>query len=1020
MDESSESGALAHLPDQEIPCNQDPIPIPLLRTTQLLFNSRNDPVARAKELFRLYGPPPDDAPFTFQLPRWPMECQVLPERICHADLPPYQPELFYVASGYEPRPQPVGEDEGIVVYQYLPTCAVNYFCRSSVDGRGVLDDQVLPPLPPPLTRSNTLRFESRFESGNLAKAIRISECFYELHLRADLYTCRHCQWFYFRLENMRSDLVYRFSIVNLSKRDSLYNHGMQPLLYSEKDFVIREVGWQRCGYNIAYFRNNSCEDDDDDVCDTFTLTFNMKFPHDDDTVYLAHCYPYSYSQLQEFLSAVQNDVVRSTFCKQRVFCQSQAGNQVYILTITDRNLQIMDEKKPVVLLTARVHPGETPSSWIMQGIIDYLTSEEPNAKTLREKFMFRIIPMLNPDGVIVGNHRCSLSGKDLNRQYKTVTRDTFPIIWHLKNLIRRLCDETNNYGGQLFLYCDLHGHSRKHNIFMYGCEGKGEGDLSEQIFPLLLSHSAPHMFSFESCRFHIRKEKEGTGRVVTWAMGVKNAYTLEASLGGTTLKGKPGRHFSTCDYKEMGKHFCDAILMLINDDPAKEKLRSRIQAKLTESGSCADFPTQISIEDLHKESEEDTECGESESDNHLSIKKRAMKNKKKKQEMIEKEEALQGLTGMEASKMEQKEEEIVRKKGTSEVGEKKSGKRKKPKGRKLAHVAMGRCVRMAKITNFLALEGSKKKGSRHMHRRVEEITLVSEVDSGSIEMPSIPNFNLPNAKVEGNILMASPSYPKLEEHFSRVLMMRGSSLPSSPQHHLSPSPPKLHTQERAIRRSMIMDARKSSPEPQQPRIPIVKERVKKKEEMFGAAQLPLDYLQIGGSSFMSGNCSSSTLSQQHIRRKRDSASANIHFRDPSNERESPSREELLRRRGISPTFLRNVPSTRLERLSTAPMRPMSPLFPPTSPCQFLTIQDVFPQVVTKHIHPKGGSDYVPFIQPCPSTSGEMQRRNPQRYRQKGSRPAPSSSHTPRSSKKTKKKRSKSSVKKNVLLGKKIP
>ena len=88
---------------------------------------------------------------------------------------------------------------------------------------------------------------------------------------------------------------------------------------------------------------------------------------------------------------------------------------------------------------------------------------------------------------------------------------------------------------------------------------------------------------------------------------------------------------------------------------------------------------------------------------------------------------LQGQIGMEASKIEQKEDENMKKKGFSEVGEKKSGKKKKAKGRKLTHVAVGRCVRMAKITNFLALEGSEKRASHHMHHRVEETTLVSEV-----------------------------------------------------------------------------------------------------------------------------------------------------------------------------------------------------------------------------------------------------------------------------------------------------
>lgn len=33
-----------------------------------------------------------------------------------------------------------------------------------------------------------------------------------------------------------------------------------------------------------------------------------------------------------------------------------------------------------VLLSARVHPGETNSSWMMEGLIDWLTSDAPHAK----------------------------------------------------------------------------------------------------------------------------------------------------------------------------------------------------------------------------------------------------------------------------------------------------------------------------------------------------------------------------------------------------------------------------------------------------------------------------------------------------------------------------------------------------------------------------------------------------------------------------------------------------------------
>ena len=32
--------------------------------------------------------------------------------------------------------------------------------------------------------------------------------------------------------------------------------------------------------------------------------------------------------------------------------------------------------------------------------------------------MFKLVPMLNPDGVIVGNYRTNLAARDLNRTYK--------------------------------------------------------------------------------------------------------------------------------------------------------------------------------------------------------------------------------------------------------------------------------------------------------------------------------------------------------------------------------------------------------------------------------------------------------------------------------------------------------------------------------------------------------------------------------------------------------------------------
>lgn len=52
--------------------------------------------------------------------------QVLEERIVHINSTPPVPEPYYVPTGNEAQPKPVGEECGVIVYQYYPISAVNY------------------------------------------------------------------------------------------------------------------------------------------------------------------------------------------------------------------------------------------------------------------------------------------------------------------------------------------------------------------------------------------------------------------------------------------------------------------------------------------------------------------------------------------------------------------------------------------------------------------------------------------------------------------------------------------------------------------------------------------------------------------------------------------------------------------------------------------------------------------------------------------------------------------------------
>uniref|UniRef100_A0A094ZI10 Cytosolic carboxypeptidase 2 n=1 Tax=Schistosoma haematobium TaxID=6185 RepID=A0A094ZI10_SCHHA len=417
-----------------------------------------------------------------------------------------------------------------------------------------------------LNDSKFLKFESRFESGNLSKAI--------------------C---------------------------TLFAQGMRPLMYSEKMAKLTGIGWRRVGSDINYyqtkytestdskpqFKNKPQKDDTSKLHQTYSLTWKFEFPYPNDIVYFAACYPYTYTQLQEYLNKLTLNSSIKRICQQATLCYTLASNPVPLLTITepddyderissdnknvdqlpnksrsdfqaqptDNNHNKPLEKKRCVVITARVHPGETQGSWMMKGLLDFLISTDPDAKVLRSNFVFKLIPMLNPDGVIVGNYRCSLSGCDLNRKYTSSLKRFFPTIWHTKQMIINVMKQY-----EVVVYCDLHGHSRKQQMFIYGCKSQTpEKQYYSRIFPAMLSKNIPELFNFDKCKFAVQKEKEGTGRIVMWREGIINSYTLEATFCGTAGNDlEDGYHFNFLDFEKMGSHFCDTLLDYIDPDHKKK------------------------------------------------------------------------------------------------------------------------------------------------------------------------------------------------------------------------------------------------------------------------------------------------------------------------------------------------------------------------------------------------------------------------------------------------------------------
>lgn len=100
-----------------------------------------------------------------------------------------------------------------------------------------------------------------------------------------------------------------------------------------------------------------------------------------------------------------------------------------------------------------------------KGLLEYLCGETEDAAFLRKNVVFKMVPMINPDGVVVGNFRTSLCGRDLNRTFKLSNDFLIPEVRSLKELVLKLKGEFKN---RMLIFLDLHGHSVKKNVFLYG------------------------------------------------------------------------------------------------------------------------------------------------------------------------------------------------------------------------------------------------------------------------------------------------------------------------------------------------------------------------------------------------------------------------------------------------------------------------------------------------------------------------------------------------------------------------
>lgn len=451
---------------------------------------------------------------------------------------------------------------------------------------------------------DSLYFNSKFESGNLDKVSRVKENEYDLYIRNDSNTCGKNQWYYFMARNNSSEQEVKLNIVNFCKHDSLYTQGQQPLVFR---MDRPEKGWHFMCDSVKYgFSkvNKSLEGRRTYYCLSFKLTFPAN-----ETLKFAYSLPYTYSDLLEFLRKIELEKC----VRQEVLCKSLSGIDVPLLTVTDFDCH---NKKECIIATGRIHPGETHGSWMMQGFISFIISNAPEALRLRQLCVFKIIPMLNPDGVVLGNSRCSMNGQDLNRQFQEPDVRLHPEIFYLKNLI--------SLNKDILMYLDYHSHSKKKGVFIYGPHFPlhSEYHCKIRVIPKLLSENT-EVFRYYSCKFRNEWSKRKAARlVIAKEHSLAYTYTIEASAYGYFNSDRQSIPFNSNNLQNMGECILTTILQFI-DLRNDEILQKEVKAELRKQNKTIKEDTKRTMQDilelikndLQNEDESDSGGSDSDSDN---------------------------------------------------------------------------------------------------------------------------------------------------------------------------------------------------------------------------------------------------------------------------------------------------------------------------------------------------------------------------------------------------------------------
>jgi hypothetical protein len=267
-----------------------------------------------------------------------------------------------------------------------------------------------------------ITLHTNFEAGSAGRVEWLSPTELRVHVLGqanEMGRNRQANWYYFRLDGTRGRQV----TLHLTDFVGEYNFVQGACAMNADTIPV----FSEDGEHWQHFSAMKW----DDKAKEATLDIQSQ----SDALWVAHVPPYTFTRLQRLLDEVR----RSPVAKVEVIGQSVEGRNLHLVTITDPEVPARSTK--CVWLIARQHAWETGTSFVLEGALRFLISDDEQAGELRRRVTFHLVPTMDPDGLAVGHVRFNSLGYDLNRHWPSVDphreadRRTMPEIWSVKKVI---------------------------------------------------------------------------------------------------------------------------------------------------------------------------------------------------------------------------------------------------------------------------------------------------------------------------------------------------------------------------------------------------------------------------------------------------------------------------------------------------------------------------------------------------------------------------------------------------------